>query len=54
VRWNVHPRLSDCADLVRRSGARTILPAFGDARHVDAWRTAFAPAVVQLKGAVSL
>jgi Cft2 family RNA processing exonuclease len=54
VRWNVHPRLSDCADLVRRSGARTILPAFGEARHVDAWRTAFAPAVVQLKGAVIL
>jgi Cft2 family RNA processing exonuclease len=54
VRWNVHPRLADCADLVRRSGARTVLPAFGDARHVDAWRTAFAPARVHLKGAVTV
>jgi Cft2 family RNA processing exonuclease len=54
VRWNVHPRLSDCADLVRRSGARTVLPAFGDARHADTWRAAFAPALVQLKGAVAL
>jgi len=54
VRWNVHPRLRDCIDLVRRSGARTVLPAFGDARHVDAWRAAFAPAVVHVGGRVTL
>ena len=44
LRWNVHPRLSDNAALARSTGARTVLPAFGDARHLDAWSRAFEPA----------
>jgi hypothetical protein len=51
-RWNVHPRLSDNAALVRRTRARQVLPAFGERRHVDTWRTAFAPARVIVEGTV--
>lgn len=54
VRWNVHPRLSDNAALARASLARTVLPAFGEARHLGAWETAFAPARVALQGPVRL
>lgn len=54
LRWNVHPRLSDNIRLVRRTGARTVVPAFGDARrHRGTWETAFAPARVQIDGVVS-
>jgi hypothetical protein len=48
VRWNVHPRLADNAALVRSTGAKVVVPAFGDARHLAAWRAAFAPARVVL------
>ncbi len=54
LRWNVHPRLSDNARLVRETGAKTVLPAFGDARHRDTWQAAFAPARVVLEGSVAL
>jgi hypothetical protein len=54
MRWNVHPRLRDSSDLVRQTGARTVLPAFGDSRHVGAWQQAFAPAKVGLEGPVAL
>jgi hypothetical protein len=54
VRWNVHPRLSDCINLVRRTGAQTVLPAFRDARHLGAWGSAFEPASVELKGPMTL
>jgi hypothetical protein len=54
LRWNVHPRLSDNASLVRAVGARTVMPAFGDARHLDAWRSAFAPARVTLDRELTL
>jgi hypothetical protein len=54
MRWNVHPRLSDCMELVRRTGAKTVLPAFGDARDLEAWRPAFAPASVHVNGQVVL
>jgi hypothetical protein len=54
IRWNVHPRLGDNASLVREVAARTVVPAFGDARHLDAWRTAFAPARVVLEREVAL
>ena len=54
IRWNVHPRLGDCIDLVRGTGARAVLPAFGDARHADEWRSAFEPASVHLGGPVAL
>ena len=54
LRWNVHPRVSDNARLVRETGAKTVLPAFGDARHLGAWQSAFAPARVVLDGSVAL
>jgi hypothetical protein len=54
IRWNVHPRLSDNVSLVRAVKARTVLPAFADARHLDAWRAAFAPARVVLEREVEL
>lgn len=54
LRWNVHPRLSDNAKLVRETRAKTVLTAFGDARHEGAWRSAFAPARVVLEGEVAL
>jgi glyoxylase-like metal-dependent hydrolase (beta-lactamase superfamily II) len=54
LRWNVHPRLSDNAGMVRAVQARTVVPAFGDARHLDAWRAAFAPAQVVLDRSVGL
>ena len=54
LRWNVHPRLSDNARLVRAVAARTVLPAFGEARHLHAWQEAFSPAQVAMKGPVSL
>lgn len=54
LRWNVHPLLSDNAKLVRETNAKTVLPAFGEARHLPAWESAFAPARVSLQGAVEL
>jgi Cft2 family RNA processing exonuclease len=54
LRWNVHPRFSDCVDLVRQTGARTVLPAFGESRHLAAWQKAFNPANVVLQGPVAL
>jgi Cft2 family RNA processing exonuclease len=53
-RWNVHPRLSDNANLVRETGAKRVLPAFGDARYLPDWQAAFAPARVTLEGPVAL
>ncbi|AWK89004.1 MBL fold metallo-hydrolase (plasmid) [Azospirillum thermophilum] len=53
-RWNVHPRLSDNAALVRSTGARQVIPAFGDARHLPVWREAFAPAAVTLDRTLDL
>lgn len=44
MRWNIHPRLSDNAALVRELGAQTVLPCFSDRKYADAWRNAFAPA----------
>jgi glyoxylase-like metal-dependent hydrolase (beta-lactamase superfamily II) len=54
LRWNAHPRLSDNAALVRSVKAQTVLPAFGEARHFDSWRAAFAPARVTLDREVTL
>lgn len=54
IRWNVHPRLSDNAALVRAVKAHTVVPAFGEARHLDAWRAAFAPARVTLERSIEL
>lgn len=54
LRWNVHPRLSDNTALVRKTGAQTVVPAFGDAKHLPAWQRAFAPALIILNGIIPL
>jgi len=54
LRWNVHPRLSDNAALVKSVGAHTVLPAFGDAKHLAVWQSAFAPSRVVTTGRVAL
>lgn len=54
LRWNVHPLLSDNARLVSRAGAKAVVPAFGDAKHLPAWQHAFAPAQILLNGTISL
>jgi Cft2 family RNA processing exonuclease len=54
IRWNAHPRLTDNVALVRAVKAHTVIPAFSEARHLDAWRAAFAPARVTLEREVSL
>jgi Cft2 family RNA processing exonuclease len=49
LRWNIHPRLRDNIALLRRVGARQVLPAFGEAAKAkSAWENAFAPARVVL------
>lgn len=54
IRWNAHPRLTDNVALVRAVRAHTVIPAFGEAQHLEAWRTAFAPARVTLERSVEL
>ena len=54
IRWNAHPRLTDNAALVRTVKPHTVVPAFGEARHLDVWRAAFAPAKVTLEREVRL
>ncbi len=48
LRWNVHPRLSDNAALVRAVGATTVIPAFCERKHLAALSDAFAPARVTM------
>ena len=54
LRWPVHPRLSQNAELARAVGAEIVIPAFGDARHRDAWAKAFAPARIALDETVEI
>lgn len=54
IRWNAHPRLADNQALARAGKAKTVMPAFGDARHLEAWRTAFSPARVVIEGSITL
>lgn len=54
LRWNVHPRLSDNAALVKATGAATVVPAFGDAKFLAEWQRAFAPARPVLSGTIRL
>jgi hypothetical protein len=54
IRWNAHPRLSDNVALARSTGAKTVMPAFGDAsRYREAWSKAFAPARVVIEGEIA-
>lgn len=54
LRWNVHPRLSDNVALARAVNAHTVVPAFGEARHLEEWRSAFAPGRVVIEREVAL
>ncbi|WP_174436645.1 MBL fold metallo-hydrolase, partial [Azospirillum brasilense] len=47
LRWNVHPTLRQLTALVDATGAERVLPAFGDIRHREGWRAAFAPAILE-------
>ncbi len=54
LRWNAHPRLADNVALARVVKAHTVVPAFGEATHLEAWRAAFAPARVLLDREIGL
>jgi hypothetical protein len=54
MRWNAHPRIADNVAWVRSTGAKVVMPAFSDARHLAAWRAAFAPARATLDREVAL
>jgi hypothetical protein len=46
--------MADNVALVRSAKAKTVMPAFGDARHLGAWQSAFAPARVTLDREVAI
>ena len=48
MRWNVHPRLSDTATLVRNVQAQTVIPAFCDRAQLPKLVAALAPARVTM------
>ena len=48
LRWNVHPRLSENAALVRATHARTVVPAFCESKDLPALSRAFDPAQVTI------
>jgi Cft2 family RNA processing exonuclease len=50
LRWNVHPRLSDVAALVRNIKAKTVVPAFCDRSQLLGLAQALAPAQVTMTG----
>jgi Cft2 family RNA processing exonuclease len=54
LRWNVHPRLSDAAALVRDVKAKIVIPAFCDHSQLPALAQALAPARVTMDGPVRL
>jgi len=54
MRWNVHPRLSDTAALVRDIKAHTVIPAFCDRSQLAALAAALAPARVTMDEVVEI
>jgi Cft2 family RNA processing exonuclease len=42
-RWNVHPTFSQNLRLIESVNPRRVMPAFGDARFLPAWRASLAP-----------
>jgi Cft2 family RNA processing exonuclease len=54
MRWNVHPRLSDTAALVRSVRAATVIPAFCDRAQLAALSAALAPARVTMDAAIEI
>jgi Cft2 family RNA processing exonuclease len=54
LRWNVHPRLSDNVALIRSVGAKTVVAAFCDRKHLPTLAKALAPAAVTMDATVPL
>jgi Cft2 family RNA processing exonuclease len=54
MRWNVHPRLSDTAALVRDIKARTVVPAFCDRSQLSPLAAALVPAHVTMDDVVTI
>jgi Cft2 family RNA processing exonuclease len=54
LRWNVHPRLSDVAALVKTVKPRTVIPAFCDRSQLPDLARALAPAAVTMDPVVEL
>ena len=44
-RWNVHPRFSDNLRLIDRLAPKRVIPAFGDPKHLPAWRARLGPRI---------
>jgi hypothetical protein len=50
VRWKIHPSLSENAETVRATAAKTVLPCFGGrTADLGVWQNAFAPARVVIE-----
>jgi Cft2 family RNA processing exonuclease len=45
-RWNVHPRFSDNLRLIERLASKRVVPAFGDPKHLPAWRAQLGSRIV--------
>lgn len=54
LRWNVHPRLSENAELVASVKPQVVVPAFCEREHIAVLANAFAPARVSLASAIPL
>lgn len=54
LRWNVHPRLSENAELVASVKPQVVVPAFCEPEHIAVLANAFAPARVSLASAIPL
>jgi Cft2 family RNA processing exonuclease len=54
LRWNVHPRLTDTAALVRATQAKTVIPAFCDRAQLAPLTAAFAPARVTMESEIAV
>jgi hypothetical protein len=54
LRWNVHPRLSENAVLIRAIKPKTVVPAFCEPEHADVLAGAFAPACVSFEASIAL
>jgi len=54
MRWNVHPRLCDAVSLVRRTQAKTVIPAFCDRAKLSALAAALTPARVTMDETVPI
>jgi Cft2 family RNA processing exonuclease len=54
IRWNVHPRLSDCVALVRAIKSQTVIPAFCDRAQLPLLAEKLAPARTTMDETIAL